>query len=71
MDLGAQLKFLRKTYGLTQKQLAAQSGVSFSFINSVENGKSTVRIETLNKILTFFGCEIVVVDKKYKKIIGQ
>jgi y4mF family transcriptional regulator len=70
MGLGHQLKFLRKTYGLTQKQLAVQSGVSFSFINSIENGRSTIRVETLNKILALFGCELTIIDKKNKKIVG-
>ncbi|MGK5084853.1 helix-turn-helix domain-containing protein [Bdellovibrionota bacterium FG-1] len=70
MTLGEQLKHIRKTYGLTQKKLADQSGVSFSFINSVETGSSSMRLETLNKVLALVGCEIAIVDKKTKKVIG-
>jgi len=70
MKIGEQLKSIRKTYGLTQKQLAEQSGVSFSFINDVETGSSSIRLATLNKALALFGCELAVIDKKTKKVIG-
>lgn len=71
MNLGDQLKYIRKTYGLTQKQLADQSGVSFSFVNGVETGNSSIRLETLNKALALFGCELAIIDKKTKKLIGS
>ena len=70
MQLGDQLKYIRKTYGLTQKQLADQSGVSFSFINTVETGESSIRLKTLNKALNLLGCELAIIDKKTKKVIG-
>ena len=70
MKIGEQLKTIRKAYGLTQKQLASQSGVSFSFVNRVEMGSSSIRLEILNKALALLGCELAVVDKKTKKLIG-
>lgn len=69
MKIGEQLKILRKQYNLTQEQLAVQSGVSFAFINRVENGKTSIRLEVLNEILDLFGCEVAIIDKKNKKII--
>lgn len=69
MNIGEQLKSLRKNYDLTQEQLARQSGVSFTFINRVENGNSSIRLEILNKVLDLLGCEIAIVDKKTKKVI--
>lgn len=69
MNVGEQLKSLRKNYDLTQEQLARQSGVSFTFINRVENGNSSIRLEIFNKVLDLLGCEIAIVDKKTKKII--
>ncbi len=71
MKIGEQLKHIRKVYHLTQKQLAEQSGVSFSFINEVETGSSSIRLETLNKALALLGCEIAIVDKKTKIVIGS
>ena len=71
MKIGEQLKHIRKVYHLTQKQLAEQSGVSFSFVNEVETGNSSIRLETLNKALALLGCEVAIVDKKTKKVIGS
>jgi y4mF family transcriptional regulator len=69
MTIGEQLKSIRKNYALTQEQLAFQSGVSFTFINRVENGNNSIRLEILNKVLDLLGCELAIVDKKTKKII--
>lgn len=71
MKISEQLKHIRKTYGLTQKQLADQSGVSFSFINGVETGSSSIRLGTFNKVLALLGCELAIIDKKTKKVIGS
>lgn len=46
---------LRTELGMTQQQLADRAGVSFSFVNQVEGGKPTVRLDALNKILHVFG----------------
>ena len=71
MNIGEQLKKLRKNYDLTQQQLAEQSGVSFTFINRVENGNSSIRLEILTKILDLLGCEVAIVDKKTKKVVAS
>lgn len=68
-NLGKQLKSLRKAYGLTQKDLAQKAGVSFSFINGVENGKTSMRLEVFNHVLELLGCELTIVDQKTQKII--
>jgi len=70
MKIGEQLKHIRHIYDLTQKELAHQSGVSFSFINGVETGNSSIRLETLNKVLLLLGCELAIIDKKTQKVIG-
>lgn len=69
MNIGEQLKSLRKNYDLTQGQLATQSGVSYAFINRLENGNQSVRLEILNKVLDLLGCELAIVDKKTKRVI--
>ena len=48
------IRKLRVEKNLSQKQLADQAGVSFSFVNQVEGGKQTVRLDALNKILKVF-----------------
>lgn len=69
MNLGIPLKTLRKGYGLTQEELAQKTGVSFSFINAVENGRTSIRLEVLSKVLDLLGCELAIIDKKTRKVI--
>jgi y4mF family transcriptional regulator len=49
------LKSLRLEEGITQQELAERAGVSFSFVNQVERGKPTLRLDALNKLLEVFG----------------
>ena len=51
----ALIRSLRTDRNLSQKELAEQAGVSFSFVNQVERGKQTVRLDALNKLLLVFG----------------
>jgi y4mF family transcriptional regulator len=55
---GDLIRSLRKERKLTQLELASRSGVSFSFINQVEGGKTTLRLDTLNKLLGVFGYRV-------------
>ncbi len=48
------IRQLRKERKLTQKELADQAGVSFSFVNQVEGGKQSLRLDTLNQLLSVF-----------------
>jgi y4mF family transcriptional regulator len=54
-EAGQLIKILRKERKLTQQELADQAGLSFSFVNQVERGKKTVRLDALNKLLAVFG----------------
>ena len=65
--IGDQIKYLRKERGLTQKALALQSGLSFSFINQVESGKESIRLDALARLAIAFGYEIRLVKKNEPK----
>lgn len=49
------IKAERKAAGLTQKKLAFKAGVGLRFIREVEQGKTSLRTDTLNKVLKLFG----------------
>ncbi|MFM2480646.1 cupin domain-containing protein [Celerinatantimonas sp. YJH-8] len=51
MDVGAQLKTIRLMRGLTQRQLARQSGVTNSMISQIEQGQVNPSVGSLKKIL--------------------
>ena len=63
--VGLRVKELRNTAGYSQEQLALEAGVDRTYINSVENGRRNISINTLSKILTgldlslrdFFNCD--------------
>lgn len=56
------IKAERKEAGLTQKELALKAGVGLRFIREVEQGKTSLRTDTLNKVLKLFGKTLGPVD---------
>ncbi|MBN1308188.1 MAG: helix-turn-helix transcriptional regulator [Chitinispirillaceae bacterium] len=46
---------MRKKTGLTQRQLAEKAGVGIRFIRDVEQGKRSIRLDSLNAVLALFG----------------
>ncbi|MCL5985452.1 MAG: helix-turn-helix transcriptional regulator [Actinobacteria bacterium] len=56
------IKNERKAIGLTQKELALKAGVGLRFIRDVEQGKTSLRTDTLNKVLKLFGKVLGPVD---------
>ena len=58
-DLGKMILFHRKQSGLTRIQLADLADVGKTVIFEIENGKRTVRYETLLKVLEALNIKIV------------
>ncbi|HMU14497.1 MAG: helix-turn-helix transcriptional regulator [Bacteroidetes bacterium] len=48
----------RKALKLTQPQLADRVGVGLRFVRELEGGKPTLRMDKVNEVLRFFGCEL-------------
>jgi len=60
--LGRYLRDLRLSRGWTLVELARRSGISDSFLSSIEHGKKVISIRTLCKLGRAFGvspCEIL------------
>jgi len=53
--IGEFVRRRRKEGGLTQVQLAAKAGVGLRFIRDLEQGKQSLRTDTINKVLALFG----------------
>ncbi len=49
------VKERRRALGLTQKELADWAGVGLRFIRELEQGKTTLRLDTINQVLALFG----------------
>lgn len=50
-NLGKVVRFHRRKVGLTQMQLANRAGVGKTMVFDLENGKQSVRLNTLMKVL--------------------
>ena len=49
------IRELRKKHGMTQAELADIAGVSLPSVTRLENGKETIRLDVLSKILNCLG----------------
>jgi len=59
LELGDNVKCLRKERGITQEQLAGMSNISRATLSKLENGNiAQVSIVTLNDILNHLGYEL-------------
>ena len=58
------IKERRAILGLTQQDLSDYTGLSLRFIKSIESGKGNPSIQSLDKIASVLGLEIVVKVKE-------
>ena len=49
------VKGQRKIHGLTQVDLARKAGVGLRFVRELEQGKTTLRMDKVNRVLQLFG----------------
>lgn len=60
--IGEFVRERRKANHMTQQQVAELAGVGKRFVSEIERGKSTVRIDAVNRVLAVFGKTSGVVD---------
>ena len=63
--LSQYVKDLRKQYHLTQEDLAEKAGVGLRFVRDLEQGKTTLRMDKVNQVLSLFGSELAPVKQVY------
>ena len=56
------VKEMRRQFGLTQVDLADNSGVGLRFVREREQGKQTLRLDKVNQVLGLFGRQVGPVD---------
>ena len=56
------VKKQRNELGITQEDLALRAGVGLRFVRELEQGKETLRTDTVNKVLKLFGKTLGPVD---------
>lgn len=56
--LAEDLKFMRRTSGMTQREVAERLGIIRQTITNYENGERTPDIKTLSAMLQLYGYDI-------------
>jgi HTH-type transcriptional regulator / antitoxin HipB len=57
-DIGASVRKKRKESGLKLSDAAALCGVGYRFMSDLENGKETVRLDKVFRVLTGLGLDM-------------
>ena len=63
VTFGRQIAELRQKEKISTRELAEMCGMSFQFINKIENGKFNTGIDTLCKICDALGYRLVIEPK--------
>lgn len=63
IQLGQAVRSKRKQDGLTQQDLAAIANVGVRFVSDLENGKSTVQLDSVMSVLQALGLELSLAEK--------
>ncbi|MBR0400132.1 MAG: helix-turn-helix transcriptional regulator [Mogibacterium sp.] len=59
-ELGAEIRRRRKELGYTQAFLAEYAGISASFLSDLENGKDTIQLNKLMRVVSLLGMDLII-----------
>jgi len=62
-NLAKIIKEKRKAKGLTQQDLALKSGLGLRLVREIEQGKTSMRMDKVNQLLSLFGMELIPAPK--------
>jgi transcriptional regulator with XRE-family HTH domain len=69
-DIGKILQGLRKERGLSVRKVSEETGFSPSFLSKLENGKTSITIRNLSKLLNYYGVTLAdIFSSPFKKKI--
>ena len=59
IEVGHKLRALRKIRGITLQKLAEDTGMSYSYLSGLENGKHSVSLTNLQRLSAYFDVDLV------------
>lgn len=66
-DIGVCVRAQRKAQGATQPEFAALCGVGVRFISELENGKSTMEVGKVLKVLKCLGLQLTLQPRSWNQ----
>lgn len=69
-DLAKNIRFLRKTAGLSQLDLAGRAGISRTALQNLESGKETVQLSSLFPVLAILNIKLCLDHSLLKNAIA-
>lgn len=65
-EIGAELQTLRVQRGLTVRELGETSGLAFTTISKIENGRYNVSVDILGKVADALGYKLTFEEKEVR-----
>jgi y4mF family transcriptional regulator len=65
-EIGRFVRSRRKASRMTQRELSELAQVGTRFVSELERGKTSVRMDVVNKLLVVFGKRLGIVDERNK-----
>ena len=59
-DIAVFIRNKRKEYRYTQEEFSIRSGLGLRFVRELEQGKTTVRLDKVNRALSMFGYTVTI-----------
>lgn len=63
-DIGQLVRKRRKEMNMTQKESAAIIGVGIRFLSELENGKSSLEIDKVIRVMLYMGIDLEAKERK-------
>ena len=63
-EIGARIREIRKSQGISQEMLAGLAGTGQRYISELERGKETIRVREMLRVLDALGCGLYIPDRQ-------
>ena len=64
LEIGARIREIRKSQGISQEMLAGLAGAGQRYISELERGKETIRVREMLRVLDALGCGLYIPDRQ-------
>lgn len=64
IEIGARIREIRKSQGISQEMLAGLAGTGQRYISELERGKETIRVREMLRVLDALGCGLYIPDRQ-------